>query len=230
MKRNFEAISLAQRAYDEIRSRILRAELPLGSPLSRRTLAGELGMSVVPVTDALQRLEQEGLVESRPRVGTRVRVPTAQDIRGHYVVREALESQAARLFAEKATLEERNEILSLAARLDQQYAQAAEGALSSDELFGLHQDHFRFHMRIAECSGYTALCEAIERNQILTFNWLYDTAANRRQLPPNHHHSLAEALCRQDVVTADSAMRGHVIYGRDELLQTLQSQYSRASL
>src|SRR5579875_1457894 len=101
MKRSAASISLAKRAYSDIRNAILRGDLPLGCPISRRNLARDLGMSVVPISDALQRLESEGLVESWPRVGTRVKVPTAQDIRGYYVVREALESQSARLFAQK---------------------------------------------------------------------------------------------------------------------------------
>ncbi len=111
MKRTTAAISLASRAYTEIRHAILTGRLALGTPISRRTLAQDLGMSAVPVSDALQRLEAEGLVESWPRVGTRVRIPTPQDIRGHYVVREALESQSARLFSQKATPEERAELL-----------------------------------------------------------------------------------------------------------------------
>src|SRR4051812_6008317 len=118
MKRAAASISLAKRAYDDLRNAILSGELPLGSPISRRTLAKQLGMSIVPISDALQRLEMEGLVESWPRVGTRVKVPSSQDIRGHYVVREALESQSARLFAQKATADERAEILGLAKQLD----------------------------------------------------------------------------------------------------------------
>lgn len=50
------------------------------------------GMSVVPVTDALRRLEGDGLLESRARAGTRVRVPTEKDVRELYELREALES------------------------------------------------------------------------------------------------------------------------------------------
>jgi DNA-binding GntR family transcriptional regulator len=79
--------------------------------LSRRQLAEEMGMSVVPVAEALQRLETEELVESQPRVGTRLRIATPQDVRGHYVVREALETQSARLFAEKAAMERRKRSL-----------------------------------------------------------------------------------------------------------------------
>jgi DNA-binding GntR family transcriptional regulator len=216
-----EFASLAETAYAAIRDGILRGQRPLGSPLSRRQLAVELKMSVVPVADALQRLENEGLIESRPRVGTRVRVPSAQDIRGHYVVREALESQSARLFAERATAEERDEIKRMAARLDAMYAEHAGDTHSPDEWFRLHQEHLRFHMRVAECCGYEALCIAIERNQILIFNWLYDTAAGRRNMPPNHHGKLAKSLCSQDPLLADKSMRLHVAHGRDEVLATL---------
>jgi DNA-binding GntR family transcriptional regulator len=65
-------------------------------------LAVELGMSFLPITEALIRLENERLLESKPGAGTRVKVPTRQDVEGHYVIREALEVQAAMLFAERA--------------------------------------------------------------------------------------------------------------------------------
>src|SRR5207249_7363409 len=95
-------LSLSAKAYEEIRRRILWGEFPMGTAIPRRRLSKELGMSVLPVAEALQRLEVEGLVETQARVGTRVRLPTPQDIRGIYIVREALETQSARLFAAKA--------------------------------------------------------------------------------------------------------------------------------
>src|SRR5215471_3896337 len=95
--------SLAREAYNVVRHRIIRGELGIGQVVSRRKLAQELGMSFLPVSEALLRLEFEGLLESRPRAGTRVRIPTRQDVRGHYVVREALEVQAAMRFAKVAT-------------------------------------------------------------------------------------------------------------------------------
>src|SRR5437667_356169 len=91
--------SLAAEAYTFVKQRILRGELVMGQAISRRKLAAELGMSFLPVSEALLRLEFEGLLESRPRAGTRVRIPSREDVRGHYVVREALEVQAAMLFA-----------------------------------------------------------------------------------------------------------------------------------
>jgi len=100
--------SLSERDYSVIRDRILRGTYPLGAPLSRLQLAAESGMSLLPLAEALQKLKHEGLVETRPRVGTRVRCPTPEDLRDHCILREAFETQAARLFAEKASLDERS--------------------------------------------------------------------------------------------------------------------------
>ncbi|MEO7649170.1 MAG: GntR family transcriptional regulator, partial [Bryobacteraceae bacterium] len=118
MTRNGERRSLSETAYTYVRERILSGGYPLGFPLSRRKVAEELGVSLVPVAEALNRLEAEGLVESQPRAGTRVRIPSVQEIRGHYLVREALESQAARLFAQMAGQPEKQELRRLAAQLD----------------------------------------------------------------------------------------------------------------
>src|SRR6202050_4090040 len=116
--RSSGASDLAGEAYVIIRDRILRGELAIGQVISRRRIAAELGMSFLPVSEALLRLEHEGLLESRPRAGTRVRVPTRHDVQGHYVVREALEVQAAMLFATRSTPDERSELMKLAARVD----------------------------------------------------------------------------------------------------------------
>src|SRR5436190_18524409 len=144
MKESVVASSLAAEAYAFVRHRILRGELAMGQIISRRKLAAELGMSFLPVSEALLRLEIEGLLESRPRAGTRVRIPTQQDVRGHYVVREALEIQAARLFSEVATSEERRDVLKLAARVDALSVQ-------SDRFLYLSL-HEKLHRRIAECA------------------------------------------------------------------------------
>jgi len=213
--------------YQNLRIRILSGELPLGASLSRRQLANDFNVSIVPVGEALQLLESEELVESRPRVGTRVRIPDSDDVRGYYVVREALETHSARLFAEKASRSERQEIVTLAAWLDDAYGKAARQLLSTGEIFELHQRHMRFHMRVAECTGYRALRQAMERNHVLTLNWLYDTAADWHQLPERFHASLAGELICGDPLRASEAMRQHVTYGREELLEKLDHRLRR---
>src|ERR1044071_4778592 len=118
MRAAAETASLAAEAYSVVRQRIARGELVLGQAVSRRQIAAELGMSFLPVTEALLRLEFEGLLESRPRAGTRVRIPSPQDVHGNYMVRQALEMQAAIRFTEVATAGERAELKRLGARVD----------------------------------------------------------------------------------------------------------------
>ncbi len=209
--------SLSQQAYDLIRASILKGELPLGCPLSRRKLAEQLGMSFLPVSEALQRLEGEGLVESRPRVGTRVRVPTSQDIRGHYVIREALETQSARLYAEKSSPIERQELREMAIRLDAMYADPKK------DLFETFSFHERLHRRIAECTGCPMLVEAIEKSHILILNWHYNSASHFRDLPLRWHQELIKALNTGDPAKADAKMREHVRYGMEEVLRRLEA-------
>src|SRR6266853_2968427 len=117
MRESVGPSSLAAEAYEFVKQRILRGDLAMGQVISRRKIAAELGMSFLPVSEALLRLEFEGLLESRPRAGTRVRIPSREDVRGHFIVREALEVQAALLFAAGATVEDRSDLEKLSQRV-----------------------------------------------------------------------------------------------------------------
>ena len=205
--------SLADRAYHLVLDQMLRGSLPLGSVLSRRNLAEQYQMSLVPVAQALQRLEIEGLLESRPRAGTRVRVPTAEDIREHFELRQALESQSARLCAERATFQERLELKRLAANVDALYAKAPFQDPTDDLAFAVNEYHVDLHMRIAEYARSGLLKSEIEKTHVLIFNWLYDTARGQRILPPNFHTELISIIVEGDPQKADAAMQGHVSYG-----------------
>ena len=211
--------SLALTAYAQIRDEILRGHFGIGDILSRRRLAGRLHMSFVPITEALQRLEAEGLVESRPRIGTRVRIPTEENIRGSCVIREALESQSARLCAENITTEEKTQLRKIARHLDQLYLAALAENADTQFLFSVHTYHMQFHMRIAEFARCPALSQAIEKEQVLVFNWLYDTATGQTALPRNFHTNLADAICSGSISKADEAMRAHVRYGLSQVLE-----------
>src|SRR6266508_4563107 len=144
MRASAETASLAAEAYSVVRQRIARGELVLGQPVSRRRLAAELGMSFLPVTEALLRLEFGGLLESRPRAGTRVRIPSPHDVEGNYIVRQALETQAALLFSQVATPAERSGLRRLAARVDALSVQADRSTYLTL--------HLKLHRRIAECA------------------------------------------------------------------------------
>ena len=216
--------SLSDRAYTWIRDKILRGHFALGTPLSRRKMAAQLGMSPLPISEAFRRLESEGLLESRPRVGTQVRIPTSQDVRDHYILREALESQSARLFAEKASPQERLELGRMAARLDAMIKRCTNGNGNTKDEFRTQAYHLAFHMRIAECGGSLGLRDAIEKNRILVFNWLYDTAAEFH-MPPRSHEDLIKVIAGHDPEAADAAMRRHVRYRLEETLEAITSRF-----
>src|SRR3989442_1709258 len=173
--------SLPEQAYYTIRDLILRGKLPLGAALSRRRLAAELGMSLLPISEAIQQLENDGLLESKPQVGTRVRIPTEQDVRDRFIIREALEGQAARLFAERASLQQRQELRLMAdplrTRLGPPGADNADGGCA----FAVPSYPSQFHMGIAEYSGAAGLRERIRKNNVLVFIWLSEVAGE--QLP-----------------------------------------------
>lgn len=210
--------TLANRAYKQIRDEILRGNFGIGDVLSRRTLAKLLHMSFVPITEALQRLEAEGLVESRPRIGTRVRIPTEDDIRGTYAVCEALEAQTARLCAARITAEEKEQLSKSARHLDQ-LLQASQAEIDDGFLFSVHTYHTQFHMRVAEIAGHRRLRDLIERERVLVSNWLYSTRGRRTHSASNAHVDLAAAICSGDVLRADEAMRNHIRYGFEQVIK-----------
>jgi DNA-binding GntR family transcriptional regulator len=219
--------TLAEEAYLRIREDIVRGNLVMGTPVSRRALARTMDMSMLPVAEALQRLEREGLVESRPRVGTRVRVPTPKFVRDSYIVREALESQAARLFAEKASASERRELKKMAAEVDRLF-DASESKRNDHELaYRAHTFHCAFHLRIAEVTGCDMLRDAIEENQTRIFNWLRDVMARHQKRPPKFHQALAEVLCTATPDKATAAMRQHIGFRLENIIELVQPQLSR---
>jgi DNA-binding GntR family transcriptional regulator len=217
------SVSLSNKAYFLIRERILRGELGPGEVLSARKLAGEFGMSLVPVSQALRQLESDKLVESRPRAGTRVRIPQPEEVRGRCIVREALEVQSARLCCTHATVKERLELLRMAEQLDTLYERLGRDD-DSELQFVVHTHHFELHMRIAEYARCAELKDAIEMNQVLIYNWFFDIAVKRRILPVGFHLQLLQAVTGPDVLIADEAMRAHVQHGVSETLRQIVPQ------
>jgi DNA-binding GntR family transcriptional regulator len=103
----------ADRAYVAIRGLIVSLELPPGAVLDERELMRQIGLGRTPVREALRKLAQEQLVEVFPRRGMFVTGVDVRDLARISEVRTALEPKAARLAAERATDEERDELASL---------------------------------------------------------------------------------------------------------------------
>jgi DNA-binding GntR family transcriptional regulator len=209
--------SLASEAYSVVRGRILRGDLPMGQVISRRRIAGELGMSFLPVSEALLKLEFEGLLESRPRAGTRVRIPTKADVEGHFVVREALESQASRLFAVSATPDEKADLARLALRVDTLSMQPGG---DRRQFLALHE---RLHRRIAECARCAGLSDAIEKTHALASIWnCVGRPAQPGEPPRRTHQDLVAALSSGNPDAAEAAMRKHILSSKDHFVERLK--------
>ena len=216
--RDSSEASLAAEAYGIVRRRIVRGKVRLGQVISRRKLAAELGMSFLPVSMALLRLEFEGLLESRPRAGTRVRIPSREDVLGHYVVREALEMQAARLFAKVSTAQERAELKKLAARVDVLAQQAADRV----PYVIAHQ---KLHRRIADCTRCPALSATLEQTHALASIWFCVARQPSPDDPKRRHRDLLDVLCAGDADKSAHAMREHIACGLQHTMEVLEPYF-----
>jgi DNA-binding GntR family transcriptional regulator len=86
------ARTVAARAYDALRDRIIRGDLPEGMPLRQDALAAELGVSRIPVREALRQLEAEGLVTFRPYAGAVVSTLSIAEIEELFSLRALIET------------------------------------------------------------------------------------------------------------------------------------------
>src|SRR5208282_3843545 len=97
--------------YGHLRRRIRELALPPGASLRKEEIALELGVSRAPVSEAIARLAEEGLVEVFPQHGSFVAPIRAAEVRDALFIRTALETEAMRRLAPAADAE-------LMARLD----------------------------------------------------------------------------------------------------------------
>jgi DNA-binding GntR family transcriptional regulator len=97
MSKRAEPTLLTDQVYGIILESIMNGELPVGSRLRVRDLAAQVGTSVMPVREAIRRLEEAGLAEREPHKGAVVKGLTLAELVHVYQVRRLLEVEAARL-------------------------------------------------------------------------------------------------------------------------------------
>ncbi|MGW8686070.1 GntR family transcriptional regulator [Streptomyces sp. NPDC055817] len=114
----------SERVTRQLRDDILDGVRKPGSKLVERELAAQIGVSRVPVRDALRVLVAEGLVTPRPRTWAVVREFTPTDIADLNEVREALEVMTFRLAAQRG---DRAGLGRLRSNLDEELAAARAG-------------------------------------------------------------------------------------------------------
>ena len=108
---------LTDRVFDTIHAAIMSGELPAGTQLKVRDLAQQVGTSVMPVREAIRRLEESGLAVREPHKGAVVKSLTMDELVQIYEVRILLEAEAARLGAAAITDDDCRVLLDLRDRL-----------------------------------------------------------------------------------------------------------------
>src|SRR3546814_11948597 len=98
--------TLSDQLVNLVRDRILSGRVPANSPIRQDALAKELGISKIPLREALARLELEGLVQSHVNRGFFVRGLNTDEAEEVYALRLRLEHDAVVLAAERATPEQ----------------------------------------------------------------------------------------------------------------------------
>ena len=101
-----EPTLLTDQVYAVLHQAIMSGDLPAGSRLRIRDLAEQVGTSVMPVREAIRRLEEAGLAEREPHKGAVVKGLTLEELVHVYDVRRLLEGEAARLGAERITADD----------------------------------------------------------------------------------------------------------------------------
>ena len=98
--------TVTQQATDALRERIIRGAYPDGTPLRQDAIAGELGISRIPVREALRRLEAEGLVVFNPHRGAVVSSLSIAEIKELFELRAQIETGLVRRAVSRMTGED----------------------------------------------------------------------------------------------------------------------------
>jgi GntR family transcriptional regulator, rspAB operon transcriptional repressor len=195
---------LTPQVYRALRAAIVQHRLAPGDALNEGDIAEHLAVSRTPVREALQRLVHEGLVDVRPRSGTRVAPLDLKRVEEGMLVREALEATAMQAAARQATPADVQRLADLNQRLEQA-ARAGDAAAYVE-----HDD--RFHAGLLQLSGYPSIAGIIDEVNAHLDRVRAMSGALPERMPQSahEHRAILAALARQDGPAAAAAMREHL--------------------
>lgn len=198
--------SISDKVANEVREAIQRGELSPGERLVERTLAARLGVSHIPVREALTRLAEEGLVERTPRRGARVAALTEEEL---------FEISSLRIVLEQFVCDRVQSVWSEAIEARLQKIVAAMIAASErhdvDRMFALDR---RFHEELWEIADHKLLLSIASQLRGRINGFL--RAANGALAPDKlvahamSHNELISALASGDKEQAREAMAAHI--------------------
>lgn len=209
-------ISLASRAYERVKDKLIMLDIRPGEPINDVALAAELGVGRTPVREALKRLETDHLVITYPRRGTFATVVDVTQLGAISDIRQLLEPHAARRAAENATAFMRSEMRATADDI-------RDLAVVDDDRAAVLREDVAVHRLIYRAAGNPHLEEVLVR---------YDNLATRiwclviDKLPDLAHHirehaPLLEAIADGDADRAAELTLSHVTGFEDAIRRVL---------
>lgn len=213
-------------AYEAIRERILSGEFRPGQALSELALAESFRASRTPVREALMRLEEEGLIEIVPRRGPTVRLLAPQEMYEILLVREALESLAARIAASRISLAQVRQLRTEWEEL--------RDTLSDDLLETIDQKSREFHVVVTEASEHRMIAQLLAsiRGRVEVSRRLYlkptgKVTLERARRSCKEHLQIIDALEARDADEGELLMREHLKGLTTEILGAAQHPSSK---
>ena len=197
-------VSIRQKVYDYLRDQILSNQIPAGTRLVEGRIAGQIHVSRTPIREALHVLEMEGLIESFPRVGYRVKELKWEDVEELCEIRAVNEILAARWALQRL---DPKQIAAMKANID---AAEAEIQAGRPELF-VERDA-EFHEMLVRASGsqrLLELCQMLRRHMLrYRIESLYIAEAGLRAV--DGHRRILACLEAKDDVGVAAAIRDHL--------------------
>ncbi|MGH8210073.1 MAG: GntR family transcriptional regulator [Steroidobacteraceae bacterium] len=203
--------SLTNKAYAEMKERILTLYFQPGQFLNEGAICELLGIGRTPVHQALQRLQAEGLLEIVPRKGVIVQPDTVSQILDIIEARMIVEGELARRAAERATPADVAELKRAIETHDHEH-----GGGTIDDF--VERDR-AFHVKIASMSGIAALGDILktlhERSTRFWYLHLWQTLDHAKAR--KEHRAVIDAVSRRDGAAASQAMWQHLEALRERL-------------
>ena len=218
--------SLSRMAYDHLVDQIIGGRISYGDTLNIKAIARDLGVSPMPIRDAIKRLEAENIVAVRPRSNCYMRRPTEQTMLQAVESRQMLEMFAIQKAYGTVT---RADLAPLARILDQMSALVARSKHSRavDRRY-IELDH-RFHTGICLLAG-NEYVERFYRETSLHLSMSYRyglSMCHGMRATFAEHRAIFEHLSANSPL-AVSALRAHLKQSRQNIMREYQLEAGRA--
>jgi DNA-binding GntR family transcriptional regulator len=206
---------MADRAYAELRDRIISLAIPPGAPINEDALGTELEMGRTPVREGIKRLALENLVTVYPRRGTFASEINITDLAHIADVRVPLEGHAAYRAAQRLTPARREELDDLLVELDSEPG--------DDDPDALIQLDARVHRFVYRAAGNPYLEASLERYFNLSLRIWYLVLDRLPHLSARviEHRTMLDAIADGDAERARKIAADHVTTFEQEIRSVL---------